>query len=140
MQVTVLEETMADANQPKEDENAPDFRSRCSIARSLELIGDKWTLLIVRDLMWHGKTTFQALQNSEERVPTNILSTRLKKLVELGLVTKAPYQNRPVRYRYELTETGGSLEPVLLSLMAWGHGNLGGGHYDPVTGENTSPQ
>lgn len=130
---------MADTNRSNDEEYAPDFRSRCSIARSLDLIGDKWTLLIVRDLMWHGKTTFQALQNSEERMPTNMLSTRLKKLIELGLVEKAPYQDRPVRYRYELTETGYSLEPVLLSLMAWGHGNLGGGRFDPATGKNTPP-
>ncbi|WP_299684222.1 helix-turn-helix domain-containing protein [uncultured Tateyamaria sp.] len=112
-----------------------DFRSRCSIARSLEVIGDKWTLLIVRDLMWHGKETFQALQHSEEHIPTNILSSRLKRLLELGLVEKSPYQNRPVRYRYTLTEAGRSLEPVLLSLMDWGHARLGGGRYDPTTGQ-----
>lgn len=68
-----------------------------------------------------------------------MLSTRLKRLVELGLVEKAPYQDRPVRYRYALTEAGQGLEPVLLSLMAWGHGNLGGGRYDPATKESTPP-
>ncbi|WP_306114467.1 MULTISPECIES: helix-turn-helix domain-containing protein [unclassified Roseovarius] len=120
-------------------DDAYDFRSRCSIARSLDLIGDKWTLLIIRDLMWHEKSTFQALQRSEERVPSNILANRLKRLVELGLVGKTPYQDRPVRYRYALTEVGRSLEPVLLSLMAWGHGNLGGGQYDPSTGESKLP-
>ena len=130
---------MAQTNQPTETENAPGFRSRCSIARSLDLIGDKWTLLIVRDMMWHGKATFQALQRSEEHMPTNILSTRLKKLIEMGFIEKTPYQDRPVRYRYELTDAGHSLEPVLLSLMAWGHGHLGGGHYDPVTGKSTPP-
>lgn len=116
-----------------------DFRSRCSIARSLDLIGDKWTLLIVRDLMWHGKETFQSLQRGEEHIPTNILSSRLKRLVELGLVEKLPYQDRPVRYRYRLTETGRSLEQVLLSLMEWGKGRLGGGHYDPTTGQSNPP-
>lgn len=115
----------------------PDYRSRCSIARSLDLIGDKWTLLIIRDLMWHRKETFQTFQRSEEHIPTNILSSRLKRLVELGLVEKTPYQDRPVRYRYLLTETGRSLEPVLKSLMDWGHGKLGGGHFDPELKQNT---
>jgi DNA-binding HxlR family transcriptional regulator len=115
------------------------FRSTCSIARSLELIGDKWTLLIVRDLLWHGKHTFQALQNSAERIPTNILSQRLKKLIELGLVRREAYQDRPVRYAYHLTETGRSLEPVLLQIMGWGHEHLGGGLYDPRSRQSMSP-
>ena len=112
-----------------------DFRSRCSIARVLELVGDKWTLLIARDLMWHGKHTFQELQGSAEGIPTNILSDRLKRLMDWGLVRRAPYQDRPVRYRYELTDAGRSLEPVLLQIMQWGHERLGGGRYDPATGK-----
>jgi len=110
-----------------------DFRSRCSIARTLDLFGDKWTLLIVRDLLWHGKHTFQALQDSEERVPSNILAQRLKKLMNLGLVRRAAYQQRPVRHAYHLTDEGASLEPVLLQIMGWGHDHLGGGRYDPET-------
>ncbi len=116
-----------------------EFRSNCSIARSLEIVGDKWTLLIVRDLMWHGKHTFQALQESAERVPTNILSERLKRLEQWGLVRREPYQQRPVRYDYQLTEEGRSLEPILLQIMAWGHKRLGGGRYDPATGKNWKP-
>ena len=115
-----------------------DFRSRWSIARSLELLGDRWTLLIVRDLMWHGKHTFQDLQTSEERMPTNQLSQRLKRLMAWGLVRREAYQDRPVRYRYFLTETGRELEPVLLQIMQWGHENLGGGLYDPVHKKSTS--
>lgn len=102
----------------------------------MEILGDKWTLLVVRDLMWHGKHTFQALQSSAERMPTNILSDRLKRLEQWGLVRREAYQQRPVRYRYCLTEAGQSLEPVLLQIMAWGHLRLGGGSYDPVTGEH----
>ena len=109
-----------------------DFRSRCSIARTLEILGDKWTLLVVRDLMWHGKHTFQDLQGSEERVPSNLLSQRLKRLMEWSLVRREAYQDRPVRYRYDLTDEGQSLEPVLLQVMNWGHAHLGGGLYDPV--------
>ncbi len=113
-----------------------DFRSRCSIARTLEILGDKWTFLVVRDLMWHGKHTFQELQNSEERMPANLLSQRLKRLMHWGLVRREAYQNRPVRHRYFLTRGGKDLEPVLLQIMKWGHGHLGGGLYDPVQGNN----
>lgn len=113
-----------------------DFRSTCSIARTLELAGDKWTLLIVRDLLWHGKQTFQALQDSAEHIPSNILSERLKRLIEWDLVRRAAYQQNPVRYAYHLTDKGKSLEPVLLQIMAWGHRHLGGGRYDPATGKS----
>jgi len=115
------------------------FRSTCSIARTLELMGDKWTLLIVRDLMWHGKRTFQALQDSAERIPSNILSDRLKRLARWGLVRREAYQQKPARYEYRLTEEGRSLEPVLLQIMAWGHTHLGGGRYDPKSGRSRGP-
>jgi DNA-binding HxlR family transcriptional regulator len=113
-----------------------DFRSTCSIARTLEVAGDKWTLLIVRDLLWHGKQTFQALQDSAEHIPSNILSERLKRLMDWGLVRRTAYQQNPVRYAYHLTDKGKSLEPVLLQIMAWGHQHLGGGRYDPATGKS----
>ncbi len=140
MQVTMVKNRMSTKIQKFKQGVAAepaDFRSRCAIARSLDLIGDKWTLLIVRDLMWHGKETFQALQNSAEHIPSNILSSRLKRLIEFGIVEKTPYQDRPIRYRYAITATGRSLEPILLSLMQWGHGNLGGGYFDPATGQTT---
>lgn len=107
------------------------FRSACSIARSLDLLGDKWTLLIVRDLLWHGRHSFSALQGSAEGMPSNILAQRLKKLMAWGLVRRGPYQEKPRRYAYELTERGKSLEPLLLEIMQWGHAQLGGGLYDP---------
>jgi DNA-binding HxlR family transcriptional regulator len=116
------------------------FRSACSIARTLEIMGDKWTLLIVRDLMWHGKQTFQALQDSAEHMPSNILSQRLKRLAECGFVRREAYQQRPVRYAYHLTDEGMSLEPVLLQMMAWGHKHLGGGRYDPISGKSFAPE
>jgi len=71
-----------------------EFRSGCSIARSMELWGDKWTLLVTRDLMWHGKHTFKSLQESDENIPTNILSERLQRLMHWGLVVREPYQER----------------------------------------------
>jgi len=116
-----------------------DFRSTCSIARVLDVVGDRWTLLIVRDLLWHGKRTFQALQDSAERIPSNILSDRLKRLTEWGLVRRDAYQQRPTRYAYRLTDLGRSLEPVLLRIMDWGHAHLGGGRYDPRSGESWDP-
>ena len=104
-----------------------DFRSKCSISRTLELLGDKWTLLIVRDLMWHGKHTFQALQESAERIPSNILADRLRRLAEWGLVRREQYQDRPARFEYHLTEAGRTLEPTLIQIMRWGHEHLDGG-------------
>jgi len=112
-----------------------DFRSGCSIARTLEIVGDKWTLVIVRDLLWHGKDTFQALETSAEGVPSNILSDRLKRLAKWGLVRREVYQKHPVRYAYRLTDEGKALEPILMQIMAWGHEHLGGGRYDPKTGK-----
>ena len=108
------------------------FRSDCSIARTLELLGDKWTLLIARDMLWHGKLTFRALQDSDERIPTNILADRLRRLMRWGLVRREPYQSRPVRYAYHLTEAGRALEPALLQIMQWGHRHLEGGLFDPT--------
>jgi DNA-binding HxlR family transcriptional regulator len=117
-----------------------DFRSTCSIARTLEIVGDKWTLLIVRDLMWHGKHTFHTLQASAEQVPTNILSDRLKRLIEWGLVKRQPYQQKPVRFEYHLTEAGRALEPVLQQIMAWGHERLGGGRFERARRSAAAPR
>jgi DNA-binding HxlR family transcriptional regulator len=82
-------------------------------------------------MLWHGKHTFQELQNSEEKLPPNILSQRLKKMMDWGLVDKEAYQDKPVRYLYVLPSEGRALEPTLLQIMAWGHTQLGGGLYDP---------
>ncbi len=113
------------------------FRSECSISRTLELVGDKWTLLIVRDLMWHGKHTYRELHDSVKKVPTNILSDRLRRLQSWGLVEREPYQERPVRYAYRLTEAGRALEPVLVQVMQWGHQFLGGGLNQPECAMNS---
>lgn len=107
------------------------FRSRCSIARTLEVVGDKWTLLVLRDVLWHQKNTFKALRESEERIPSNILTERLRRLEAWGLIYKELYQAHPARYFYYATEEGRSLQPALLAIMQWGHERLGGGLYDP---------
>ena len=96
----------------------------------MELLGDKWTLLVVRDLMWHGKHTFKELADAEG-IPTNILSSRLQRLMDWGLASREQYQDNPVRYRYYLTDAGLALEDTLLQVMTWGHKYLGGGFFDP---------
>src|SRR5262249_1911114 len=94
-------------------------RSLCPIANALEVIGDKWSLLIVRDL-FHGKATYGELANSFEKIPTNILADRLVRLEAAGIITSSPYQERPVRYAYTLTEKGVALGDILHALVQWG--------------------
>jgi len=95
-------------------------RSTCPVACSLDLLGDKWTLLVVRDLLL-GKTTYTEFQKSPEGIPTNILAERLKRLQAAGIVEKSRYQERPVRYAYHLTAKGRDLRPVLSAMIDWGN-------------------
>ena len=90
----------------------------CSIARSLELIGDRWTLLIVRDLML-GLSRFDELHESLG-VASNVLTDRLNRLVDEGIVERVRYSERPERFEYRLTAKGRELGLVLLALMQWG--------------------
>ena len=100
-------------------------RSVCPVANTLDIIGDKWTLLIIRDL-FVGKSTYKAFQESPEGIPTNILADRLKRLELHGVVDKKPYQSNPVRYTYLLTQKGKELGPVLLSVKQWGEKHIPG--------------
>lgn len=95
-------------------------RSPCPIACTLDLIGDRWTLLIVRDMMFFGKQRFEEFLESPEGISTNILANRLKLLEDMSLVEKQPYSNHPRRMNYQLTEQGQSLRPVLKVMIAWG--------------------
>jgi DNA-binding HxlR family transcriptional regulator len=103
----------------------PKRRSLCAVANSLDIVGDKWSLLVVRDLL-HGKTTYGELSRSPERIPTNILAERLERLVSAGIAARTPYQAHPVRYRYSLTPKGRSLGQVLLALVRWGREHIPG--------------
>ena len=76
--------------------------------------------------------TFAALQDSAEKIPTNILADRLRRLIEWGFVDRARYQDRPPRFEYSLTETGRALEPALIRIMHWGHRVLHGGMLERV--------
>jgi DNA-binding HxlR family transcriptional regulator len=101
------------------------LRSPCAVACTLDLVGDKWSLLVVRDLL-RGSVTYGELQNSFEGIPTNILADRLRKLQEAGLIAKSAYQERPVRYAYALTEKGKALRDVLRALVRWGKKHIPG--------------
>ncbi|WP_243048238.1 helix-turn-helix domain-containing protein [Dyella sp. RRB7] len=90
----------------------------CPIARSLERVGEWWSMLILRDA-FYGLTRFDEFQSSLGIAP-NMLSRRLGALVEAGLLERRRYSERPVRYEYVLTPRGLDFRPVLLSLMAWG--------------------
>lgn len=100
-------------------------RSPCAIACTLDVVGDKWSLLVVRDML-RGNMTYGDLQKSPEGIPTNILADRLKRLEEAGLVAKSAYQEHPVRYAYELTEKGKALDDVLLAVVRWGKKHIPG--------------
>jgi DNA-binding HxlR family transcriptional regulator len=103
----------------------PFSRSACAVANSLDIVGDKWTLLVVRDLL-HGKRTYGELAHSPERIPTNILADRLKRLEGAGIIAGTPYQERPVRYAYALTPKGRALGDVLLAFVRWGKQHIPG--------------
>lgn len=95
-------------------------RSPCPISCTLDLIGDRWTLLVIRDMMFFGKQRFDEFLESPEGISTNILANRLKLLEDLELVEKQPYSNHSRRMNYQLTEKGKSLRPVLKVMAAWG--------------------
>ena len=95
-------------------------RSKCPVSCVLDLLGDKWTLLLVRDLLL-GKGTYTEFQQSPEGIPTNILAERLKRLQRAEIIEKLPYQERPLRYRYQLTDKGRDLYPVLSAMIDWGN-------------------
>jgi DNA-binding HxlR family transcriptional regulator len=90
----------------------------CSVARSLEVIGERWTLLIVRNA-FYGVKRFDDHQRWLG-IARNVLQSRLERLVEEGILRKEPYQERPPRYEYRLTQKGRDLWPVLVMLVQWG--------------------
>lgn len=103
---------------PARPESRP--RSGCPVSVSLEIFGDRWSLLIIRDLMVRGYRTFKEFQESGEGIATNILAQRLRKLKAAGIITAEKEQADARRVNYRLTEKGIDLAPVLLELLIWG--------------------
>lgn len=101
-----------------ESSEPPSRRSPCPVASALDLFGDRWTLLVVRDLFL-GRSRFKDFTASPEGIPTNILTDRLERLVSGGVIRKIPLEGGK-RFGYELTEKGESLRPVLLAMREWG--------------------
>lgn len=105
-------------SRPKDSPVELKHRSDCPITCALELFGDKWSLLLIRDVMM-GKHRYGEFEKSPEQIPTNILASRLKKLVNCGLFEKCCYQERPQRYAYLLTEKGAGLIDVIKAIANW---------------------
>lgn len=98
------------------------FEQDCSIARTLEVIGERWTLLILRDA-FKGVRRFDDIQH-DLGIARNLLTDRLQKLVAHGILERRLYQARPARYEYRLTPKGVDLSPALVALMRWGDKHL----------------
>ena len=101
-------------------------RSACPIANILDVLGDKWTLLVVRDVMLLGRHRFGELARSRESIPSNILTERLRRLEEWEILEKRPYQERPPRYEYRLTKKGRELFPVIREMAIWSSRHMPG--------------
>lgn len=99
--------------------NKPFKRSPCPLTNTLDILGDKWTLVIIRDLFF-DKHLFGEFLVSPEKIPTNILADRLKRLEQEGIIEKTAYQQRPVRYTYSLTTKGRDLGPAIKAIAEWG--------------------
>jgi DNA-binding HxlR family transcriptional regulator len=104
----------------------PFERSRCPIANVLDLFGDRWTLLVVRDLLLAGRHRFAELEAGGESIPTNILADRLERLQAARIVSRRRYQKKPPRYEYHLTKRGRDLAPVLREMGVWAGKHLPG--------------
>ncbi|MBV8083637.1 MAG: transcriptional regulator [Chloroflexi bacterium] len=99
------------------------YQQYCPIARTLDLLGDRWTLLVVRELL-RGKRRFRDIEAGLPGIPPNLLSDRLKALEQAHIVTRESFRELPPRVEYSLTERGRSLEPVLESIAGWGMEHL----------------
>src|SRR5262245_11384968 len=102
------------------------LRSKCPIAGALDLVGDRWTLLVMRDLLLYGKRRFADFLASPEGIATNILTDRLARLEQAGLVRRRQYTEHPPREEYHPTARGRDLLPVLHELIRWGQRHVAG--------------
>ena len=113
-----------------------DWRSMCPISSALDVIGDKWSLLIIRDLIIHGPRTYSELLKSPEHISTNILAARLDLLVGLKLIQRVNPEASQRNNAFQLTESGAELRPILIALGGWAQVHLKHFHAD-ILGINT---
>lgn len=116
---------------PKSSAAKSSRRSVCPVACALDLLGDRWTLLIIRDLVT-GKSRYGEFLDSAEGITTNILAERLKRLESAGIITSATYQENPPRYAYTLTRKGEELKSVLGAVAQWGSRHIANVKAHPV--------
>ena len=95
------------------------FRCDCPITTAIDIIGDKWTLVIIKQMLLQGKETFKDFTESEEAIATNILTVRMQNLVELDLVSKNKLPENKKSVYYHLTEKGLSVAPIIIELALW---------------------
>lgn len=96
-----------------------EFRSTCPISTALDIFGDKWSLLIIRDLVFNEKSTYGEFLNSEEKIATNILADRLALLERGEIISKHNHPEHKLKVVYKLTQKGLDLIPVLIEIIAW---------------------
>lgn len=99
------------------------YNQECPVSRTLDLLGDRWTLLIIRD-MFLGKSRFGEFRRSDPAPPPNLLSERLQRLEGYGLIDRVVHDHHPPRVEYRLTAKGRTLLPIMREIVNWGLGNL----------------
>ena len=104
--------------------NNSNRRSNCPISCWLDIFGDKWTLLVVRDILFFGKKNYRHFVSSDEGIATNILASRLAKLVDNGIISKTPDPNSKQIINYEITPMGKELLPLLEHIVNWSNDTL----------------
>jgi DNA-binding HxlR family transcriptional regulator len=106
--------------------NKNNNRSNCSISCALEIVGDKWTLLIIRDIIIGKSRSFGEFRNSPEKIASNILSDRLDKMVSNGILNKKSNKENKLKFDYTLTKMGEELEPIIIAISKWGAQSIKG--------------
>jgi len=101
-------------------------RSACPIAAGLDIMGDRWSLLVVRDMLLSNKHRYGEFLAMPERITTSVLADRLKRLEAFGIIKKRLHQEHPPRYEYSLTERGRELEPLVKEVITWGLRHVAG--------------